>query len=156
MFGQTVENATSKSMPRMAASIRVSERAGLIAAGAPKIAFASSQQSIHEEIKHLKSHYEDMLMSLASLKTPVSSDNFDTLLKNSRLVWTLTQEIKTISLKRLRLSKLKRTIMQDVHNLQNSMDDIIPPIVYGITSYTRLMSNRTALQITNQLKQAYE
>ena len=151
MFGSTVSNATSKSMPRMAATIRLSERAALIAASAPKIALAKNHKEVREVSTQLKFHYDNMLSSLDQLKSPMSSNMFQTFLTDSEHMWALTQEIESLTLRKLDLQQERENIMDEVHNLQDGMDDLLSPIIYGINSLTRLISKRSANKITRDL-----
>ncbi|WP_135077292.1 ATP-binding protein [Terasakiella sp. SH-1] len=154
MFGGVVENATSKTIPRMAATIRLSERAALIAAGAPKIALEQTHQDVSEEITRLEKHYKDMRHSLRHLSNEEGTAEFNAFVKNSEKVWQLTLRIRQLTHQRIDQHAQHEAIMKDVHNLQNEMDDILSPLIYGVTSLTRLEGSRTAHQLSRGLPPA--
>jgi len=151
-FGSSVEEATSKSIPHMTATIRLSERAALIAAAAPKIALSQSIREVNEESVRMKALYDDILISLDTLKTPERLDILRLFAAPTTQIWTSTQTLKKLTLQRLEIEQKRLSIMTEVHRLQNTMADTLDPVVYGVTSLTRLMGHRTTQQVISDLK----
>ncbi|SCA55340.1 putative Histidine kinase [Candidatus Terasakiella magnetica] len=154
MFGGVVENATTKTLPRMAATIRLSERAALIAAGAPKIALVKTHKQVISEITRLSKHYNDMRQSLNMLGQDQDTEQFDHFEKNSERIWGLTLKIRQLTHRRIDQRTVHQTIMKDVHNLQNELADVLTPLIYGVTSLTRLQGSRTAHQISRRIQKS--
>jgi len=152
MFGRSVDVATSQTMPQMAATIRLSERAALIAAGAPKIVLARSHKEINAEISQLSIHYHNMRKSLETLAKQNSGQNLDAFEENSMKLWEQTVKIRQLAQTRLDLHQRHIIIIEEIHALQNELEDTLSPVIYGVSSLTRLMGSRTAHQIIRKLK----
>ncbi|MDV7340550.1 ATP-binding protein [Terasakiella sp. A23] len=146
-FASSVDHHNSQTLPTLSATLGLSERAALIAAGAPKIALSTSEKQIQDEIERLRKHHTNMLSSLNLLNSQNALSDFETFLKNSEQIWKLTQKIGTLTSLRLELEKQKERATQIIHVLQNELTDIHEPILYGVTSLTRLKGKRTALHI---------
>ncbi|MFP5213852.1 MAG: histidine kinase dimerization/phospho-acceptor domain-containing protein, partial [Acidobacteriota bacterium] len=142
-LGKTIEHMEGRSFPRMVAAMRLSERTTLLAATAPVLASAQSEEELSQRGGQLNAILKQINESIDLLAA--SAD--DPLIKDIRDHGTTMalelDHLEEEANRKLRLENQRWQIFHSVREVQDRFVSALTPVIHGAKAYTNLEARRT-------------
>jgi diguanylate cyclase (GGDEF)-like protein/PAS domain S-box-containing protein len=143
-LGTAVEQAISDILPKTLVATRLSEHSALLAASAPRLSNAQDSeqtQQIAADLDRLKEKIEKNVALLAEIS---ESDRLGQIKEDIAVLADSLAELKSATSKRIVLDERHADTLTHIRLVHNELEDTISPVVWGVSSVTRLFGKRTA------------
>ena len=151
-LGTAVERAISDILPKTLVAMRLSEHSALLAASAPSLTNARTPREIQEVGADLDTLKNEINSNLSFLEKSSESHRLLQIRSNVAILTDTLSKLKGASNLRVTLDKrhsLALTYIRDVHS---EFVDTVSPVVWGVSSLTRLFGKRATRVIVAELK----
>lgn len=149
-LGTAVDRTISDILPKTLVAMRLSEHSALLAASAPSLTNARDSehtQQISAGLDRLKAQVELNVVTLADISR---SGRLEHIKQNTEVLAETLAKLKSATIVRNLLDERHAKALARVRRVHSELEDTISPVVWGISSITRLFGKRTArVNITN-------
>ncbi|MEO5364813.1 MAG: ATP-binding protein [Magnetococcus sp. WYHC-3] len=175
-FGSAVENTAGQTFPTLTSALQLSEQSALLAAHAPALAGAATPQQLDIIGLRLDAQFNALNHSLHKLHglanltderggkpavflalASTRNDTLHTILARigheAGQLSQIHKRLMSASQERLRLAEARQNLLGQVQSLQGDLADTINPVVYGVTSLTKLFGRQAARRLETTLGQ---
>ena len=151
-LGGAVERAIGDILPKTLVAMRLSEHSALLAASAPSLTAARNPQETEQVATALDRLKTEIDQSLASLE-----ENYDAgqLQQVRQKVATLAETLSTLKAatnERIVLDGRHSAAVDSIRQAHSEFSDTVSPVVWGVSSLTRLFGKRAARANMSALK----
>jgi len=143
-LGTAVERAISDMLPKALVAMRLSEHSALLAASAPSLASARDLQEtrrVEEELDQLKRGIDK---NLSILEDTSISPNLDQVRHNVSVLAETLSGLKSATNERIALDQRHASALASMRAVHSEFTDTVSPVVWGVSSLTRLFGKRVA------------
>ncbi len=143
-LGSAVERATSDILPKALVAQSLSEHSALLAASAPSLA---SARDLHEtrqvvaSLDQLKRRIDD---NLSVLEQTARTQQMVEVRSNVAMLTDILSGLKGATNERIALDERHDRVMTHVRQVHSEFSDTVSPVVWGVSSLTRLFGKRVA------------
>jgi phosphoglycerate-specific signal transduction histidine kinase len=143
-LGSAVERAISEILPKTLVAMRLSEHSALLAASAPSLASAhdlEATQQVEAGLDRLKREIDD---NLSILEQTTGSERLAPVRNNVAVLSDTLSGLKSAANERIRLDARHANALTQVRGVHSEFADTVSPVVWGVSSLTRLFGKRVA------------
>lgn len=151
-LGSAVDRAVSDILPATLVAMRLSEHSALLAASAPSLTNARNSQEIHRveaDLDKLKSEIDSNVLFLE--KTP-ESHRLTQVRNNVAILADTLLKLKVATNLRISLDDRRLRTLANVREVHSEFADTVSPVVWGVSSLTRLFGKRATRTNVAELK----
>lgn len=152
-LGAAVEQAISDILPKTLIATRLSEHSALLAASAPKLTSAGDRdhtQQIGADLDLLKSQLIDDVTRLTEIS---DSQRLGQIKHNVEVITEALSRLKHATEERIVLDDRHTAALARVRQVHAELEDTISPVVWGVSSLSRLFGKRTARLNTSNIRE---
>lgn len=139
-----VEQATSDILPKTLVAMRLSEHSALLAASAPSLTNASDREQTRQIAADLDRLKEEIDSNVAILAEISESDQLGKIKQDVAILANTLAKLKSATNKRIALDDRHVAALAHIRLVHSELEDTISPVVWGVSSITRLFGKRTA------------
>ncbi len=143
-LGSAVERATSDILPKALVAQSLSEHSALLAASAPSLASARDLQETRQVVASLDQLKRRIDENLSVLEQTARSQQLVEVRSNVAMLTDILSGLKGATNKRIALDERHDRIMAHIREVHSEFSDTVSPVVWGVSSLTRLFGKRVA------------
>ena len=143
-LGTAVERAISDILPKVLVAMRLSEHSALLAASAPSLASARDLQETYrvgDELDQLKREIDS---NLSILERTSASQRLIQVRNYVRVLTETLSGLKSATNERIALDQRHVSALSSIRAVHSEFADTVSPVVWGVSSLTRLLGKRVA------------
>jgi len=143
-LGTAVERAIDDILPKTLVAMRLSENSALLAASAPSLTNARNPgetESVAASLDELKKEIEN---HVARLEETSRSDHLEQVRSNVETLSDTLSRLKSATNQRIALDERRATAVARMRAAHSEFSDTVSPVVWGVSSLTRLFGKRTS------------
>ncbi len=151
-LGTSVERVISDILPKSLVAMRLSEHSALLAASAPSLTNARDLQEtlrVENELDQLKKEVD---LNLSILEQTSASQRLVQIRNNVRILAETLSGLKSATNERIALDKRHASALSGIRAVHSRFADTVSPVVWGVSSLTRLLGKRVARTNVTTLK----
>jgi diguanylate cyclase (GGDEF)-like protein/PAS domain S-box-containing protein len=151
-LGTSVERVISDILPKSLVAMRLSEHSALLAASAPSLTNARDLQEtlrVENELDQLKREVD---FNLSILEQTSASQRLVQIRNNVRILAETLSGLKSATNERIALDKRHASALSGIRAVHSKFADTVSPVVWGVSSLTRLLGKRVARTNVTTLK----
>ena len=151
-LGTGVERVISDILPKSLVAMRLSEHSALLAASAPSLTNARDLQEtlrVENELDQLKREVD---FNLSILEQTSASQRLVQIRNNVRILAETLSGLKSATNERIALDKRHASALSGIRAVHSKFADTVSPVVWGVSSLTRLLGKRVARTNVTTLK----
>ncbi len=155
-MGTAVKQVTSDILPKTLIATRLSEHSALLAASAPSLTNATDWQQTNAVAAKLDQLKAEVVTSVAILEEISESDRLGEI---RAYVITLTDTLlglKTATNERIVLGSRQAEVLARIRAVHSELVDTVSPVVWGVSSLTRLFGKRAARASVGAIKTLHD
>ncbi len=143
-LGSAVERATSDILPKALVAQSLSEHSALLAASAPSLASARDLQETRQVVASLDQLKQRIDDNLSILEQTARSRQLVDVRSNVAMLTDILSGLKGTTNQRIALDERHDRAMTHIREVHSEFSDTVSPVVWGVSSLTRLFGKRVA------------
>ena len=151
-LGKAVESAIGEILPKALVAMRLSEHSALLAASAPSLASASDLQETHRVEDELDQLKREIDSNLSILERISASQQLVQVRNNVTVLAETLSGLKSATNARIALNERHARALVSIREVHSNFADTVSPVVWGVSSLTRLLGKRVARLNVTALK----
>jgi diguanylate cyclase (GGDEF)-like protein/PAS domain S-box-containing protein len=151
-LGTAVERVISDILPKSLVAMRLSEHSALLAASAPSLTNARDLQETLRVEKELDQLKRGVDLNLSILEQTSASQRLVQIRNNVRILAETLSGLKSATNERIALDKRHASALSGIRAVHSKFADTVSPVVWGVSSLTRLLGKRVARTNVTTLK----
>ena len=152
-LGTAVERAIEEILPRTLEAMRLSENSALLAASAPSLTNARNPRETEQIAASLDELKKEIDHNVAKLEEPPRSDRLEQVRKDVAILTDTLSKLKSATNQRIELDERRASAVARIREVHNEFSDTVSPVVWGVSSLTRLFGKRAARANVASLKE---
>jgi diguanylate cyclase (GGDEF)-like protein/PAS domain S-box-containing protein len=151
-LGTAVERAIDDILPKTLVAMRLSEHSALLAASAPSLTNARNPRETEQIAADLDDLKKEIDNSLAILEENSQSNRLEQVRNNVAILADTLSRLKSATNQRIALDEKRSSAVAEIHEVHSEFSDTVSPVVWGVSSLTRLFGKRAARANVASLK----
>ncbi|MEN8131659.1 MAG: EAL domain-containing protein [Pseudomonadota bacterium] len=143
-LGTAVERAISDILPKTLVAMRLSEHSALLAASAPSLTNARNPRQTEQVATGLDKLKREIDNNVAMLEETSESDRLEQVRNNVATLADTLSKLKSATNERIVLDERHSSAMARIRDVHSEFSDTVSPVVWGVSSLTRLFGKRAA------------
>jgi diguanylate cyclase (GGDEF)-like protein/PAS domain S-box-containing protein len=143
-LGAAVERAISDILPKTLVAMRLSEHSALLAASAPSLTSASNPRETEQVATGLDRLKTEIDKSVALLEETYESDQLQHVRQKVATLAEALSMLKGATNERIILEERHSAAIARIRQVHSEFSDTVSPVVWGVSSLTRLFGKRVA------------
>ena len=143
-LGSAVERVTSDILPKALVAQSLSEHSALLAASAPSLASARDLQETRQVVASLDQLKRRIDDNLSVLEQTAGSQQLVEVRRNVAMLTDILSGLKGATNERIALDERHDRAMTHIREVHSEFSDTVSPVVWGVSSLTRLFGKRVA------------
>lgn len=143
-LGTAVEQAISDFLPKTLVAMRLSEHSALLAASAPTLTNARNAQETHQVAAGLDMLKQEIDSNVSILEETSESHRLAQIRKNVAILADTLLKLKGATNERIILDEQHLRALAQIREVHSDFADTVSPVVWGVSSLTRLFGKRAA------------
>ena len=148
-----VERAISDILPNTLVAMRLSENSALLAASAPSLTNARNPSETEQVATGLDDLIKEIERSVAILEETSESDRLEQVRNNVAVLADTLSKLKSATNERIILDQRHSSATAQIRGVHSEFSDTVSPVVWGVSSLTRLFGKRAARANVAALKE---
>lgn len=141
-LGTAVERAIDDILPKTLVAMRLSEHSALLAASAPSLANARNPRETEQVAAGLDELKEEIDNNVALLEETSRSDRLEQVRNNVAILSYTLSRLKSATNRRIALDDRRSSAVAHIREVHSEFADTVSPVVWGVSSLTRLFGKR--------------
>ncbi len=143
-LGAAVERAISDILPKTLVAMRLSENSALLAASAPSLTNARNPRETENIAAGLDQLKQEIDNNVAALEETSGADRLAQVRNNVAVLADTLSKLKIATNDRIVLDQRRDSAVARIRDVHSEFSDTVSPVVWGVSSLTRLFGKRTA------------
>jgi len=143
-LGSAVERATSDILPKALVAQSLSEHSALLAASAPSLASARDLQETRQVVANLDQLKRRIDENLSVLEQTAKPQQLVEVRSNVAMLTDILSGLKGATNERIALDERHDRVTAHIREVHSEFSDTVSPVVWGVSSLTRLFGKRVA------------
>lgn len=151
-LGTAVEQAVSDILPKTTVAMRLSEHSALLAASAPSLTNAYDPKEIDKVGARLDKLKNEIGINLSFLEQTSESQLLSQIRHDVAILAETLSKLKVVTIHRISLDARNFQALTHIRDVHGEFSDTVSPVVWGVSSLTRLFGKRATRANVSELK----